>query len=168
MIAKPISFKVTTDEARLIAKIVVRAFAMFQIEDRTSLIMDITACHANGCPLDLQKLLDAPSYDFMHDVAGIIRHISRRTGKLKHCFDPRCSMPLNVAKVPDVAPGNPFAVASMPGCITAGVEDRLYRVKQFNAPEIRAALALPNLEKTVRLACERRLRKLAKESEAAK
>jgi len=57
---------------------------------------------------------------------------------------------------------NPFAVTSMPGCITAGVEDRLYRVKQFNAKEVRAALALPNLEKTVRIACERRLRKLEK------
>jgi len=166
--AKQISFKVTTDEARLIGKIVSRACAMIAVEDQTSLIMDITTCHANGCKLDLQKFLAFPSFDFLHDVCGIIRHINRRTGKLLHCFDPRCSMPLGVAQVPDVALGNPFAVASMPGCITAGVEDRLYRVKQFNAPQIRAALALPNLEKTVRIACERRLRKLTKESEAAR
>lgn len=61
-------------------------------------------------------------------------------------------------------PSNPFAVASMPGCITAGVEDRCYRVKKFGAEECRAALALPDLEKTVRVACERRLRKLEKEA----
>jgi hypothetical protein len=53
--------------------------------------MDLTACHANGCPLDLPKLLAAPDGDFGHDVYGIRRFIDRSTGKLMECFVPRCA-----------------------------------------------------------------------------
>jgi hypothetical protein len=55
--------------------------------------MDVTACHCNGCPLDLQKLLDAPDSDFGHDVFGIRRFINRETGEIGGCFLPRCAMP---------------------------------------------------------------------------
>jgi len=55
--------------------------------------MDITACHANGCPLDLKKLRAAPDFDFVHDVVGIMHHIDRRDGKLVNFFLPRCSKP---------------------------------------------------------------------------
>lgn len=53
--------------------------------------MDLTACHCNGCELDLDRLLLAPDPDFGHDVCGIRRHIDRRTGKLGGCFLPRCA-----------------------------------------------------------------------------
>lgn len=55
--------------------------------------MDVTACHANGCPLDLEKLLHADAFNFSHDVFGIARYINRNTGKLENCFVPRCALP---------------------------------------------------------------------------
>lgn len=62
-------------------------------DDQRTLIMDLTACHLNGCPLDLTALLGAEGSDLFHDVYGIRRHIDRSTGKLKYCFDPRYSKP---------------------------------------------------------------------------
>ena len=53
--------------------------------------MDVTACHANGTKLDLEKLLNFPDFDFLHDVAGIRNCIDRETGKLTKCFLPRCA-----------------------------------------------------------------------------
>lgn len=55
--------------------------------------MDITACHLNGCPLDLGKLMNARDGDFGHDVFGIRRHINRTTGQLEEGFAPRCALP---------------------------------------------------------------------------
>jgi hypothetical protein len=55
--------------------------------------MDVTATHANGCPLDLGRLLAFDDANFGHDVFGIRRFIDRSTGELTHCFLPRCSKP---------------------------------------------------------------------------
>lgn len=85
-----ISFLCTPDESQLIAQIVRRASALAEIDYQT-LFMDITACHANGCPLDLAALLQAPDLDFYHDVCGIRRHINRETGLLEDSFLPRCA-----------------------------------------------------------------------------
>jgi hypothetical protein len=52
-------------------------------------VMDLQACHANGCPLDLEGLLTAQDGDFGHDVFGIRRYLDRETGKLQECFTPR-------------------------------------------------------------------------------
>lgn len=90
-----ISFHTTPEEGCLIAKIVCRAAITEWFDElyrkEIDCIMDITAVHANGCPLNLQKLLDAPDYDFSHDIVGIHGHLDRKTGKLMDCFDPRCS-----------------------------------------------------------------------------
>jgi hypothetical protein len=56
-------------------------------------MMDITAAHANGRPLDLAGLLAAKDGDFAHDVFGIRRHIDRNTGQLMDCFVPRFALP---------------------------------------------------------------------------
>jgi len=53
------------------------------------LIMDLNACHSNGCPLDLPSLLVGNMEDFGHDVGGIQKYIDRETGKLTQCFVPR-------------------------------------------------------------------------------
>ena len=50
--------------------------------------MDLTQCHANGCPLDFNKLLAASDFDFNHDIAGIEVKLDRKTGKLKDGFAP--------------------------------------------------------------------------------
>ena len=90
-----VSFNCSRTEARLLSKIAKRA-----VEKATELNMpiefsdmemDLTACHCNGNPLDLEKLLSAPDGDFGHDVFGIRRHLDRSTGELTQCFVPRCS-----------------------------------------------------------------------------
>lgn len=81
------------DDSSKIIKIMLRAASCMSFESRGSsrleVTMDLTACHLNGCPLDLDGLLNAGQGDFMHDVAGIMRHINRRTGQLENCFLPR-------------------------------------------------------------------------------
>lgn len=58
--------------------------------DRLSTMMDLEACHCNGCPLDLISLLEAAGdADLAHDVAGITRHLNRETGRLENYFRPR-------------------------------------------------------------------------------
>ena len=88
--ATQVNFTVTKKEAAIIAKIVKRAIVAYSPDDPVSLSMDLTACHCNGTPLNLRKLLDAPLDTFGHDVRGISRYIDRSTGKLTQCFLPRC------------------------------------------------------------------------------
>lgn len=52
-------------------------------------MMDLIACHLNGCPLRLETLEQSDNGTFGHDVFGIRRHIDRRTGALRDCFLPR-------------------------------------------------------------------------------
>ncbi len=81
------------DEVLLIAKIVDRVSSIVGNDiplDRMSLMMDIEACHCNGCPLDLVSLHEAArDYDLIHDVMGIRRHLNRETGQLEDLFRPR-------------------------------------------------------------------------------
>ena len=90
-----VNWTVSRVEMRLIEKIAKRAVALaasmeFDLE-REQIEMDVTACHANGNPLDLEKLLAANDGDFGHDVFGIRKHIDRTTGQLRDCFVPRLS-----------------------------------------------------------------------------
>ena len=91
-----VSFSVTTAEALMIGKIVKRGMAMAKEAGRKDIkaqdvAMDITAVHANGTPLRLQRFLDADDFNFAHDFFGINQHIDRETGGLMHFFLPRCS-----------------------------------------------------------------------------
>lgn len=85
-----VSFKVTPQESFWIHSIAMKAARKFKI-DLLEIEMDITACHANGNPLRLRKLLVAKPFDFTHDVLGIRQHLDRNTGKLKDNFLPRYS-----------------------------------------------------------------------------
>ena len=86
-----VNFLTSPDESRTIGKIVDRAKSLLpELKvDWVSLHMDLSACHANGCPLRLNDLLAADDFNFSHDVFGINRHIDRKTGKLNDCFLPR-------------------------------------------------------------------------------
>ena len=87
-----ISFNTTDDDARLIFAIAKRAKSLCAKPrqfDSLAFVMDVTACHANGCPLKLAEWLAADDFNFLHDAAGIQRHIDRTTGKLGDCFWPR-------------------------------------------------------------------------------
>jgi len=90
---KEVSIKTGKCEIELISKITSRACKLADgwglKLDFLSTEMDITACHANGCPLKLKELLAATDGNFGHDVFGIVRHIDRITGQLGECFLPR-------------------------------------------------------------------------------
>lgn len=88
-----VSFSVNANDSVTIGRIVDRAVALYSQHnskaDRMALEMDMTACHANGCRLDLTGLLAADDFNFLHDVGGISRKIDRDTGRLTDCFRPR-------------------------------------------------------------------------------
>lgn len=88
-----VKFDVTASEMTLVLKIVARSASLLNLESlgssRQSLAMDLCACHLNGCPLNFKRLLEFPEFDFLHDAAGIIRHMDRSTGKVTDCFLPR-------------------------------------------------------------------------------
>ena len=83
-------------DLKKITEVMLRAASLMNFElrgsDRLTVCMDLTACHANGCALDLEGLLSASPSDLIHDVAGIMSHINRETGKLEDCFSPRYAM----------------------------------------------------------------------------
>ena len=88
-----VSFDVNRDDREIIGKIARRAVS---INNSTLLIdyeMDVTAVHVNGCPLNLQGLLAADKFNFIHDVFGIRHCLDRETGKLTDCFRPRFAVP---------------------------------------------------------------------------
>lgn len=92
-----ISFETSKKDIVLIDRIAARAIKLAKKFGSTDLKqitidMDITACHCNGCELDLKKLLDFDDFNFSHDVFGIHSHINRDTGKLGNCFVPRCAI----------------------------------------------------------------------------
>ena len=57
--------------------------------DRTSVLLDILTTHTKIMPLDLDAMLDGEDTDFIHDIAGINRHLDREHYKLTDCFLPR-------------------------------------------------------------------------------
>jgi hypothetical protein len=87
------NMRLTKEETELISKIADRALLVAlqrpKLFSKVEMVMDLTACHLNGTPLDLQGLLDASAFDFVHDVFGIRRHLDRETGKLQCNFVPR-------------------------------------------------------------------------------
>lgn len=94
---KKVSFDRTTKEDATLAEILDRAARIwpnFYAEGkapRDRLWMDLAATHANGCPMDFEKLLAVEDFTFMHDIDGITRHMNRKTGKLGDHFRPRCA-----------------------------------------------------------------------------
>lgn len=92
-----VKWKISKADDALVRRIVDRAVAEGLLSDeghrRLNLTMDIEATHLNGCPLRLADLLAADRFNFVHDIVGISRHISRVTGKLQNCFVPRYAKP---------------------------------------------------------------------------
>ncbi|TAL45450.1 MAG: hypothetical protein EPN91_02230 [Salinibacterium sp.] len=94
---------VPAEDARLIAKIVLRAKAMAEAVvpptdnipqyDSVALTYILTSYHTSpNCPqLNLERLLRADDFDFTHDVFGIKIHFDRTTNALLNNFLPRCA-----------------------------------------------------------------------------
>jgi hypothetical protein len=53
------------------------------------ILMDLMACHFRYNPLRLDDLLAADSFNFMHDIGGINKHLNRETYQLMDHFSPR-------------------------------------------------------------------------------
>jgi hypothetical protein len=92
------NFHTTSEELNLILRIGDRGEEAYkQAGERhrakMALVMDVTACHANGCRLRLRDFLEADDLNFYHDLLGIRRHINRETGKLEGVFLPRFAAP---------------------------------------------------------------------------
>jgi len=91
---KQVNFNTTKKETQIIHEIAKRAMKEKMIQKNTDLLslsMDISAVHLNGTKLKLDDFLKADDGNFYHDIAGIMAHIDRSTGKLKNCFSPRFS-----------------------------------------------------------------------------
>lgn len=90
-----VSFKVSREDYALCREIAERAWVADNAingvlaRDQITWQMDIIACHANGCRLDLQRFLEADGMNFNHDAFGIARHLNRDTGALEDYFLPR-------------------------------------------------------------------------------
>lgn len=89
-----VKFTLSGEQLKLAGAIANRYRAMQQAagvpkSDKRDLVMDLDATHSNGCPLDLERLAKADDFNLAHDVAGIFRHLNRKTGKLGGCFLPR-------------------------------------------------------------------------------
>lgn len=88
-----VSFAVSSIDKYLIGKVMdrVRKIDTDRKMELLELEMSLTACHANGCPLNLKELIRADDFTVLHDVLGIDKHIDKSTGELRNCFMPRCS-----------------------------------------------------------------------------
>ena len=95
-----ISFAVSKDDTLAIVRILKRAEekGWLSVKDRMSNAMDLQACIAQGCPLDLERMeaeIDGEhAFSVAHDLGGIRRHIDRNDrsptgGQLLDCFVPR-------------------------------------------------------------------------------
>lgn len=91
--AKEVSFTVGKAARQTITRIAERAVEVGGKHgspfDLVSVMMDVTATHANGCRLRLDDLAEADEFNFLHDIVGIERHLDRDTGQLRDCFLPR-------------------------------------------------------------------------------
>jgi hypothetical protein len=90
-------FTATREEVTKIARVVVRANLMGLVSNKEenrmdnviNSLMDMEAVHCNGCPIDFDRMADAPDLDFAHDFSSIRANLDRETGKLRNNFVPR-------------------------------------------------------------------------------
>lgn len=51
--------------------------------------MDLIATHANGCPMDFDRMRKGDDFNILHDIGGIRKNLNRETGRLEGMFLPR-------------------------------------------------------------------------------
>ena len=72
-----------------IGKIVNRVVTINPAYNKTTVMMDLLVLYDTGVKMRWDELLNAPVFDFMHDINGINQHLNRRTYKLEDGFWPR-------------------------------------------------------------------------------
>lgn len=73
----------------IIGKIANRAVTINPAYDKTTVMMDLLVIYETGVEMRWEEFLNAPVFDFMHDINGINQHLNRDTYKLEDCFWPR-------------------------------------------------------------------------------
>lgn len=93
-----VEFKATKTEVETILKVADRVrkaigcrMGKAWLRYRREIVMDLDACHSNGCPLDFKKMLAVSDADLLHDINGIRASLNRNTGKIVGIFQPRCA-----------------------------------------------------------------------------
>jgi hypothetical protein len=90
------NFAVPPESKALIQKIVMRALENFSpiMRELAGMHLEkvLIACHSNGCPLDLQKLLEFDDVNFWHDLDGIEQYLHKPTGWVGDYFVPRSAL----------------------------------------------------------------------------
>ena len=74
---------------KIIGQIADRAVTINPSYDKTTVMMDLLVIYETGVEMRWDELLNAPLFDFMHDINGINQHLNRNTYKLEDCFWPR-------------------------------------------------------------------------------
>ena len=74
---------------KVIGQIADRAVTINPAYDKTTVMMDLLVIYDTGVEMRWEELLNAPVFDFMHDINGINQHLNRNTYKLEDCFWPR-------------------------------------------------------------------------------
>ena len=73
----------------IISKIANRAVTINPAYDKSTVMMDLLVIYETGVEMRWEEFLNAPVFDFMHDINGINQHLNRDTYKLEDCFWPR-------------------------------------------------------------------------------
>ena len=73
----------------IIGKIANRAVTINPAYDKTTVMMDLLVIYETGVEMRWEEFLNAPVFDFMHDINGINQNLNRDTYKLENCFYPR-------------------------------------------------------------------------------
>ena len=74
---------------KTIGKIADRVITINPKYNRTTVVMDLLVLLETRLKMRWDELLNAPLFDFMHDINGINQNINRDTYKLENCFYPR-------------------------------------------------------------------------------
>ena len=72
-----------------IGKIVNCAVAINPDYNKTTVMMDLLVLYDTRVEMRWDEFLNAPVFDFIHDINGINQHLNRRTYKLEDGFWPR-------------------------------------------------------------------------------
>ena len=87
------ALKKSKNDSDVLVRIAKRASSLFgSRRSEMDYRFDLVCVHRGTCPLDLDRLLAAKENDFIHDIAGIARHLNHVTGELENCFVPRFAM----------------------------------------------------------------------------
>ena len=74
---------------KIIGQIADRTVTINPSYDKTTVMMDLLALLETGVKMRWDELLNAPLFDFMHDINGINQHLNRRPYTLEDGFWPR-------------------------------------------------------------------------------